>query len=159
MAIEKNNEIIEEDARVTEEVQEQPDGLPIDVSVEGEEEVVEQPVDDFNANLAEDMDERTLSSMASELSQEYKKDKLSRKDWEDAYIKGLDLLVTKYTSVTRPFKGASNVTHPMLAEATTQFQAQAYKELVPSDGPVRTQVVGLQTPQTVSYTHLRAHET
>jgi len=147
MAIEKNNEIIEEDARVTEEVQEQPDGLPIDVSVEGEEEVVEQPVDDFNANLAEDMDERTLSSMASELSQEYKKDKLSRKDWEDAYIKGLDLLGTKYTSVTRPFKGASNVTHPMLAEATTQFQAQAYKELVPSDGPVRTQVVGLQTPQ------------
>ena len=147
MAIEKNNEIIEEDARVTEEVQEQPDGLPIDVSVEGEEEVVEQPVDDFNANLAEDMDERTLSSMASELSQEYKKDKLSRKEWEDAYIKGLDLLGTKYTSVTRPFKGASNVTHPMLAEATTQFQAQAYKELVPSDGPVRTQVVGLQTPQ------------
>ena len=78
--------------------------------------------------------------------EEYKKDKVSRKDWEDAYIKGLDLLGTKYVNVTRPFKGASNVTHPMLSEATTQFQAQAYKELVPSDGPVRTQTVGLRTP-------------
>jgi len=145
MAVEKNNEIIEEEAKV-EEVVEQPEGLPVDVQVEGEEVMEEAPNDDFNANLAEDMDERTLRTMASELTQEYKKDKGSRKDWEDAYIKGLDLLGTKYINVTRPFKGASNVTHPMLAEATTQFQAQAYKELVPSDGPVRTQTVGLQTP-------------
>ena len=93
------------------------------------------------------MDERTLSRMASELVQDYKKDKESRKEWEDAYIKGLDLLGVKYREVSRPFKGASNVTHPLLAESVTQFQAQAYKELVPSDGPVRTQVVGLQTPQ------------
>ena len=146
MAVEKNNEIIEEEARVTEEVQEQPEGMPVDVTIEGEEEVVEErPQDDFNANLAENMDERTLSGMASELIDEYKKDKLSRKEWEDAYIKGLDLLGTKYMNVTRPFKGASNVTHPMLAEAVTQFQAQAYKELVPSDGPVRTQTVGLKS--------------
>jgi len=148
MAVEKNNEIIEEEARVTEEVQEQPEGLPVDVTVEGEEEMVEErPQDDFNANLAEDMDERTLQSMASDLIAEYKKDKNSRKEWEEAYIKGLELLGTKYQEVTKPFKGASGVTHPLLAESVTQFQAQAYKELIPSDGPVRTQVVGLQTPQ------------
>jgi hypothetical protein len=148
MAVEKNNEIIEEEARVTDEVVEQPEGGPIDISVEGEEEVVEErPQDDFNANLAEDMDERTLGSMASDLIAEYKKDKNSRKEWEEAYIKGLELLGTKYQEVTKPFKGASGVTHPLLAESVTQFQAQAYKELIPSDGPVRTQVVGLQTPQ------------
>jgi len=121
----------------------------IDVAVEGEEEVVEErPQDDFNANLAESMDERTLKDMGMELIQEYKKDKTSRKEWEDAYIKGLDLLGTKYQEVTKPFKGASGVTHPLLAESVTQFQAQAYKELVPSDGPVRTQVLGLVTPAT-----------
>ena len=143
MAVEKVTE------ELAEEVVEQPEGLPIDVEVEGEEEVVEErPQDDFNANLAEDMDERELKEMALELIEEYKKDKTSRKEWEDAYIKGLDLLGTKYQEVTKPFKGASGVTHPLLAESVTQFQAQAYKELVPSDGPVRTQVVGLQTPAT-----------
>tara|TARA_Y100001938_G_scaffold141731_1_gene211957 strand:+ start:3800 stop:6127 length:2328 start_codon:yes stop_codon:yes gene_type:complete len=145
MAIEKNNEIITEEDKV-EEVQEQPEGLPPEVIVEGEEEIEERPQDDFNANLAETMDERTLKTMAMELVQEYKKDKLSRKEWEETYIRGLDLLGTKYQEVTRPFKGASNVTHPLLAESVTQFQAQAYKELIPSDGPVRTQVVGLNTP-------------
>ena len=145
MAVEKNNEIIAEEAQV-DQTEEQPDGLPTEVVVEGEEEAPERPQDDFNANLAENMDERTLSTMSSELIEEYKKDRVSRKDWEDAYIKGLDLLGTKYINVTRPFKGASNVTHPMLSEATTQFQAQAYKELVPSDGPVRTQTIGLKTP-------------
>ena len=89
------------------------------------------------------MDERTLKEMGSDLVEEYKKDRTSRKEWEDAYIKGLDLLGTRYQEVTKPFKGASGVTHPLLAEAVTQFQAQAYKELVPSDGPVRTQVIGL----------------
>jgi chaperonin GroES len=144
MAIEKVTEEIKE-----EEIQEQPDGLPVDVTVEGEEEMVEErPQDEFNANLAEGMDERTLKDMGMELIQEYKKDKTSRKEWEDAYIKGLDLLGTKYQEVTKPFKGASGVTHPLLAESVTQFQAQAYKELVPSDGPVRTQVVGAVTPAT-----------
>ncbi len=120
MAVEKNDEIIAEDAQA-EEILEQPEGLPVDVEVEGEEVVEERPQDDFNANLAENMDERTLREMSSELIEEYKKDKVSRKDWEDAYIKGLDLLGTKYMNVPRPFKGASNVTHPMLSEATTQF--------------------------------------
>jgi hypothetical protein len=147
MAIEKNKELITEEDKI-EEVEVQPEGLPPDVEIEGEEEITEQPLDDFNTNLSENMDERTLKSMASSLIEEYKKDKLSRKEWEEAYIKGLDLLGTKYQEVTRPFKGASGVTHPLLAESVTQFQAQAYKELVPSDGPVRTQVVGLQTPAT-----------
>jgi len=148
MAVEKSNipEITEEEKV---ELQE---GQPIindevdEVTVEGEE--VEEPniEDDFNANLAENIDERTLSRMATELVSDYKKDKESRKDWEEAYIKGLDLLGVKYREVTKPFKGASNVTHPLLAESVTQFQAQAYKELVPSDGPVRTQIVGVQTP-------------
>ena len=148
MAIENNNETFTEEDKIEETVVEQPDGLPPEVMVEGEEEIEEKPQDDFNANLAENMDERVLKDMAKELTQEYKKDKLSRKEWEDAYIKGLDLLGTRYQEVTKPFKGASGVTHPLLAESVTQFQAQAYKELVPSDGPVRTQVVGLQTQQT-----------
>jgi len=139
MAIENNNP-------TEEEVLEQPEGLPPEVMVEGEEEAPERPQDDFNANLADEMSDQTLSAMANELIQEYKKDKLSRKEWEEAYIKGLDLLGTKYQEVTKPFKGASGVTHPLLAESVTQFQAQAYKELIPSDGPVRTKIVGLQTP-------------
>ena len=139
MAIENNNP-------TEEEVVEQPEGLPPEVMVEGQEEALERPQDDFNANLAENMSDQTLNGMAMELIQEYKKDKLSRKEWEEAYIKGLDLLGTKYQEVTKPFKGASGVTHPLLAESVTQFQAQAYKELIPSDGPVRTKIVGLQTP-------------
>ena len=147
MAVEKT--LSEQLQEGFEEEQEQPEGLPVDVTVEGEEEMVEErPQDDFNANLADGMDERTLKDMGMELIQEYKKDKTSRKEWEDAYIKGLDLLGTKYQEVTKPFKGASGVTHPLLAESVTQFQAQAYKELVPSDGPVRTQVVGAVTPAT-----------
>ena len=144
MAVEKVTEEFKEEAQV-----EEPEGLPIDVEVEGEEVVEEErPQDDFNSNLALGMDERTLKDMGMDLIQEYKKDKTSRKEWEDAYIKGLDLLGTKYQEVTKPFKGASGVTHPLLAESVTQFQAQAYKELVPSDGPVRTQVVGAVTPAT-----------
>ena len=87
MAVEKVTSEVEE------EIVDQPDGLPVDVEIEGEEEVQEErPQDDFNANLAETMDERELKDMAMELIEEYKKDKTSRKEWEDAYIKGLDLL-------------------------------------------------------------------
>ena len=147
MAVEKDNPIEIKEEEKVEELVEQPEGLPPEITIEGEEELEEErPQDNFNANLSETMDETVLKDMAMELVQEYKKDKLSRKDWEDTYIKGLDLLGTKYKDLTRPFKGASNVTHPLLAESVTQFQAQAYKELIPSDGPVRTQVVGLETP-------------
>ena len=148
MAIEKENqEQIEEEVKV-DTPQEQPEGLPPEVTVEGQEPVVEDLEEEFSANLAEGMDERLLKSLGSELLSEYKKDKTSRKDWEDAYIKGLDLLGTNYTEQSKPFKGASGVTHPLLAESVTQFQASAYKELLPSDGPVRTSIVGLRTPAT-----------
>ena len=110
--------------------------------------MVEDLEQEFSANLADGMDERILKSLGSELLSEYKKDRTSRKDWEDAYIKGLDLLGTNYTEQSKPFKGASGVTHPLLAESVTQFQASAYKELLPSDGPVRTSIVGLRTPAT-----------
>ena len=73
--------------------------------------------------------------------------KTSRKEWEDTYIKGLDLLGFKYVNPTQPFQGASGATHPVLAEAVTQFQAQAYKELLPAMGPVRTQVLGAPNRQ------------
>jgi len=88
------------------------------------------------------MDERQLQDLANQLISDYKNDKETRKDWEESYTKGLDLLGFKYTQQTKPFTGASGVTHPLLAEAVTQFQAQAYKELVPADGPVKAQIVG-----------------
>ena len=117
---------------------------------EGEvEETTEETADDFYKNLAEDMDDTVLSRMAGSLIQDYRKDKVSRQDWEQTYTQGLDLLGFKYTDHTRPFQGASGVTHPLLAESVTQFQAQAYKELLPPEGPVRTQVVGAATRETV----------
>jgi len=98
------------------------------------------------ANLAELLPEDVLSPLGHELYENYSDYKSSRKDWEQSYIKGLDLLGFKYEETTEPFKGASGATHPVLAEAITQFQAQAYKELLPADGPVRTQMMGLPTP-------------
>ncbi len=99
-----------------------------------------------DANLAEVLDERVLMQVAMELIGYYEDDKGGRQDWEDAYTEGLDLLGIKYEQRDEPFRGSSGVTHPLIAEAVTQFQAQAYKELLPSSGPVRTQVVGAATP-------------
>jgi hypothetical protein len=148
MAIENNNQTeLDENIEVEEEMV-QPEGLPPEVIVEGEEEIEEAPEDDFNTNLAEDMDERVLKRLGSELIDEFKKDKESRKEWEEAIEKGLDLLGVKYTEQTKPFRGASGVTHPLLSESATAFQATAYKELIPSDGPVRTQIVGLRSTAT-----------
>ena len=97
-------------------------------------------------NLAELLDGTILDPLGANLMNDYIDYKASRKDWENTYRNGLDLLGFKYTQRTEPFKGAAGVTHPVLAEAVTQFQAQAYKELLPADGPVRTQILGLQTP-------------
>jgi hypothetical protein len=102
---------------------------------------------DHNANLANFLEENILGRMGSELYQNYQDYKNSRKDWETAYKQGLDLLGFKYEQRTEPFQGASGATHPVLAEAVTQFQALAYKELLPADGPVRTQVLGNPTPE------------
>jgi hypothetical protein len=102
---------------------------------------------DHNANLANFLEENILGRMGSELYQNYQDYKNSRKDWETAYKQGLDLLGFKYEQRTEPFQGASGATHPVLAEAVTQFQALAYKELLPADGPVRTQILGNPTPE------------
>ena len=98
-------------------------------------------------NLADILPDDVLDPLGSELKNNYTDYKMSRKDWEQSYMEGLDLLGFKYNNRTEPFQGASGATHPVLAEAVTQFQSTAYKELLPSDGPVRTQVLGVATPQ------------
>jgi len=105
--------------------------------------------DDFYANLAEEMPERELSRLSSDLLGEFEANKAGRQDWEDAYSKGLELLGFTYEERTQPFRGASGVTHPLLAEAATQFQAQAFNELLPASGPVRTVVMGSESPAKV----------
>ena len=97
------------------------------------------------ANLAEDLDDSTLTAISSELMMLFEADKSSRKDWEDQYGKGLELLGFTNEERTRPFRGACGVQHPLLSESIVQFQAQALKELLPSGGPVRTQVLGKET--------------
>tara|TARA_R100000234_G_scaffold73713_1_gene45544 strand:- start:131 stop:2623 length:2493 start_codon:yes stop_codon:yes gene_type:complete len=98
------------------------------------------------ANLAELLPDDVLGRLSSVLMNNYRDYKMSRKEWEKSYTSGLDLLGFKYDSRTEPFRGASGATHPVLAEAVTQFQALAYKELLPADGPVRTQILGVQDP-------------
>ena len=100
-----------------------------------------------DANLAEFIDDDELMNVSSDLIEAFDDAKASRKDWEDAYTKGLDLLGFKYENRSEPFQGASGATHPVLAESVTQFQALAYKELLPAGGPVRTQVMGKTNQQ------------
>ena len=97
-------------------------------------------------NLADILPDDVLEPLGSEMKSNYMDYKMSRKDWEKSYTEGLDLLGFKYENRTEPFQGASGATHPVLAEAVTQFQATAYKELLPADGPVRTQILGNPTP-------------
>jgi hypothetical protein len=104
--------------------------------------VAPQGGEDHYANLADFLDESILVDIGSTLEEQYKDYRSSRQDWETTYTNGLDLLGFKYERRTEPFRNASGVTHPVLAESVTQFQSQAYKELLPADGPVRTQIVG-----------------
>jgi len=97
-------------------------------------------------NLADILPDEVIDPIGSELRFQYQDNKTSRKDWEQTYTQGLDLLGFKYDNRSEPFQGASGATHPVLAEAVTQFQALAYKELLPADGPVRTQVLGVSNP-------------
>jgi hypothetical protein len=103
--------------------------------------------DEHYANLAEFLPDQVLSEIGADLSQKYMDYQMGRKDWERTYTTGLDLLGFKYDMKTEPFQGASGATHPVLAEAVTQFQALAYKELLPADGPVRTAVIGAPNPE------------
>jgi hypothetical protein len=132
-----------------EEVQTEGGPVEIEMTEEGGAEVSFDPSvaspeggQDHFENLAEFLGEGTLDELGSKLSDQYTEYKESRGDWEQSYREGLELLGFKYERRTEPFRGASGVNHPVLAEAVTQFQAQAYKELLPSDGPVRTQILG-----------------
>ena len=118
---------------------------PVEIEVVTEETIVsDEPEieEDFYANLAENMDDNELGIISSDLVADFENDKSSRDEWATTYTKGLDLLGVKFQERTRPFRGASSVTHPLLAEAVTQFSSTAFKEMMPSDGPVRTRVIG-----------------
>ena len=111
-------------------------------------EAINQPgTNEHFDNLADLLPEEVLGSLGSELYENYMQYKASRKDWEDGYTKGLDLLGFKYETRSQPFTNASGATHPVLAEAVTQFQAHAYKELLPATGPVHTQIMGVINKQ------------
>tara|TARA_R110001632_G_scaffold178990_1_gene298814 strand:- start:1380 stop:3782 length:2403 start_codon:yes stop_codon:yes gene_type:complete len=101
--------------------------------------------EDFYGNLAEEMPDRELGRIASDLMSAFESNRSGRQEWEDTYKNGLDLLGFTYEERSQPFRGSSGVTHPLLAEAATQFQAQAFNELLPASGPVRTHVVGDET--------------
>jgi hypothetical protein len=112
---------------------------------EGAEVVTEEY--DHNANLAEVLDDSILGEISSELRARVEDDQDSRNEWQEAYTQGLDLLGVKTKERSQPFQGASGVTHPIISESVTQFQAQAYKELLPAGGPVRTNIIGAKSPE------------
>ena len=101
----------------------------------------------FGDNLAEVLDEAELSTISKDLCSSIEEDDAGREDWKKAYEEGLTLLGLTYEERTEPFNGCTGVVHPLLNEAVTQFQAQAYKEMLPAGGPVRTQIAGSTTPE------------
>jgi hypothetical protein len=142
-------EIKEEVVETIEEEQASPDAVEVTENEDGSATINLEPSaaspeggDEHYANLADFLPDDVLGRLASDLNAKYMDYMSSRKDWEQSYTKGLDLLGFKYDNRTEPFQGASGATHPVLAEAVTQFQALAYKELLPADGPVRTQILG-----------------
>src|SRR6056300_352281 len=152
--VEENNktqeEIVEIENKKASEVIDTPTG-PVEVEMDemGGAEVSFDPTNvnidpsqDHFANLAETLEDSVLDPLGNKMIDQYTEYKESRSDWEDTYKNGLELLGFKYERRTEPFRGASGVNHPVLAESVTQFQAQAYKELLPADGPVRTQIMG-----------------
>jgi hypothetical protein len=144
--LKKETEVIVDGQRVP-----APEGIDVQIDEEGGATVDFDPREalpeiEFYSNLAEVIDYRDLETLSNELMGDFESDKSSRKDWEDAYVKGLGLLGLNYETRSRPFQGASGATHPLLAESATQFQATAFKELLPAGGPVRTVVMGNETP-------------
>ena len=128
-------------------IQEMDDGSVLVGEIEEQIEVAPVP---FDANLADYIDSGELGRVSSDLVSDIEEDMSSRKEWEDTYKRGIDLLGMEYDERTEPFEGATGVVHPLLSESVTQFQAQAYREMLPSGGPVRTQVVGVETPEIVA---------
>lgn len=103
--------------------------------------------DDFSSNLAEELDESQLAQLAGDLISDFDEDVASRKDWIQTYVDGLELLGMKVEDRTEPWPGACGVHHPLLAEAVVKFQAETMMETFPAQGPVRTQIIGRETPQ------------
>ena len=147
-------EIAEAEAAEQQELEEQGNPVEITENEDGSVDINYDPAiasvantENHYANLADHLPDDILGRLSSNLFQNYQDYKNSRKEWENSYKTGLDLLGFKYENRTEPFSGASGATHPVLAEAVTQFQALAYKELLPADGPVRTQIIGIPTPE------------
>jgi hypothetical protein len=141
--------MMEDDAQIEVAVEEDMEQMPEGVELIGNEEVeVEAEEYDHTANLAEVLDDGVLGELSSDLRAKFREDVESREDWEEAIAKGLGLLGINYEDRSEPFLGASGVTHPLLSEAVTQFQAQAYKEMLPSGGPIKTQILGSPTKET-----------
>ena len=134
-------ETFEGGASVTEDGQ---GGVIVQALAAAMEEMSQEELIPHNANLAEYLDDGYLGELSSELQAAYEDDLSSRSEWEEGYTKGLDQLGVNYQERSTPFEGASGVTHPLISESVTQFQAQAYKELLPAGGPVQTQVMGVQ---------------
>ena len=130
------------------EIEEAPDlEIVIDLGEDEEELDAEEEEDDFAANLAEDMDEKALTELAGDLLGEFDEDISSRKDWIQTYVDGLELLGMKVEDRTEPWPGACGVYHPLLSEAVVKFQAETMMATFPAAGPVRTQVIGLETAE------------
>ena len=120
---------------------------PESVKINGVEVVPEESSDEFNVNLAEEMDDRALQSLASELIGQYDDDVSSRKDWMQTYVDGLELLGMKIEDRTEPWPGACGVYHPLLSEALVKFQSETIMETFPAAGPVKTEIIGKETPE------------
>jgi hypothetical protein len=124
----------------------------VEIGIDGLEIVIEPGKDgseDFNANIAEEMDEDDLVSLAGDLLGEFEEDVSSRKDYMQTYVDGLDLLGMKLEDRTEPWPGACGVYHPLLSEALVKFQAETIMETFPASGPVKTQIIGKETPEKV----------
>lgn len=131
------------------ELEDEMEAMPDGIEMIGDEELeVEAEEYDHTANLAEVLDDDVLGDLSSDIRAKFREDVESREDWEEAIAKGLGLLGINYEERSEPFLGATGVTHPLLSEAVTQFQAQAYKEMLPSGGPVKTQILGAPTKET-----------
>ena len=117
------------------------DGLEIEIDPDEDED------DEFNENLAETLDESQLVQLAGDLVGEFNEDVGSRSDWIQTYVDGLELLGMKVEDRTEPWPGACGVYHPLLAEAVVKFQAETMMETFPAQGPVRTKVIGKETPE------------
>ena len=148
LSVEEEQLANQEDEFLNVEVVENEEGA--EVSFGEEETTVGREPENFFDNLVPLMSEESLTGVATYVLDSIEEDRNSRSDWEETYIKGLDLLGMRYEPRTEPFDGATGVIHPLMNEAVTQFQAQAYKEMLPSSGPVRANIVGTPSPETES---------